>query len=133
MEVWLQILLLGGSLDTRLGNFTSGNHSASNLNETRNIPWRVRRADNVTTFMCRFSKIPGASNSWNSKGLSSPVIGLLYLCIFYPLDSRPILYQTGPGAAKKRKIPAQAGYRNTTTDTTSSLVSIPTELYLLNT
>jgi hypothetical protein len=39
----------------------------------------VRRADNLTTFMCRLSRNLGASNSWNPEGLSRPVMGLLYL------------------------------------------------------
>jgi hypothetical protein len=42
--------------------------------------------DNLATFMCRFSWNFGASISWNSLGLSRPVIGLLYLynptCIY---------------------------------------------------
>jgi hypothetical protein len=50
---------------------------------TRNISWGyrqpVRRADNLTTFMCRLSRNLGASISWNPKGLSRPVMGLLYL------------------------------------------------------
>jgi hypothetical protein len=41
----------------------------------------VRTADNLTTFMCRVSRNLGASNSWNPKGLSRPVMGLLYLLI----------------------------------------------------
>jgi hypothetical protein len=39
----------------------------------------VRRADNLTTFMCRLSRNSGASTSWNPKGLSRPVAGKLYL------------------------------------------------------
>jgi hypothetical protein len=39
----------------------------------------VRRADNLTTFMCRLSRNLAASTSWNPKGLSRPVMGLLYL------------------------------------------------------
>jgi hypothetical protein len=39
----------------------------------------VRRADNLTTFKCRLSRNLGASTSWNPKGLSRPVMGLLYL------------------------------------------------------
>jgi hypothetical protein len=39
----------------------------------------VPRADNLTTFMCRFSGILGATNSWNPQGLSRFVQGLLYL------------------------------------------------------
>jgi len=52
---------------------------------TRNVTWGlrrpVRRADNLTTFMCRLSWNLGASTSWNPQGLSRPVMGLLYLYI----------------------------------------------------
>ena len=47
---------------------------------TRNISWGkrrpVRRADNLTTFMCRLSWNLGASPSWKPQGLSRPVMGL---------------------------------------------------------
>jgi hypothetical protein len=50
---------------------------------TRNISWcerrPVRRADNLTTFVCRLSWNLRASTSWNPQGLSRPVMGLLYL------------------------------------------------------
>jgi len=57
----------------------------------RNISWGyrrpVRRADNLTTFMCRLSWNLGTSPSWNPQGLCRPVMGLLYLylflCIFF--------------------------------------------------
>jgi hypothetical protein len=39
----------------------------------------VLRADNLITFMCRLSCNVGASNSWNSQGLSRPVQGLRYI------------------------------------------------------
>jgi hypothetical protein len=39
----------------------------------------VRRADNLTTFMRRLSTNLEASTSWDPKGLSRPVMGLLYL------------------------------------------------------
>ena len=39
------------------------------------------RADNPTTFMCRFSWNLGASTSWNPQGLSRPLMGLLYLLL----------------------------------------------------
>jgi len=47
-------------------------------------PWgwqaaAVRRAHNLTTFMCRLSSNMGASTFWNTQGLSRPVVGLLYL------------------------------------------------------
>jgi len=38
----------------------------------------LRRADNLTTFMCPLSLNLGASTSWNPQGLSTPVMGLLY-------------------------------------------------------
>jgi hypothetical protein len=38
----------------------------------------VRRADNLTTFMCQLSRNLGASTSWNPQGLSRPVMGLLF-------------------------------------------------------
>jgi hypothetical protein len=41
----------------------------------------VRSADNLTTFMCRLSRNLGASTSWNPKGLSRPLQGLLYLYV----------------------------------------------------
>ena len=53
---------------------------------TRNISWGyrrpVRRADNLTTFMCRLSWNLGTSTSWNSLDLSKPVKGLLYLYLY---------------------------------------------------
>ena len=49
----------------------------------RNISWggrgaAVRRADNLTTFMCRLSCSLGTSTSWNPQGLFRPVMGLPY-------------------------------------------------------
>jgi hypothetical protein len=38
----------------------------------------MRRADNLTTFMCRLSRNLGALTSWNPKGLSRYVMGLLF-------------------------------------------------------
>ena len=53
---------------------------------TRIVSWGhrrpVRRADNLTTFMCRLSWNLGASTSWNPQGLSRPVMGLLYLYLY---------------------------------------------------
>ena len=50
---------------------------------TRNISWGlrrpVRRADNLTTFMCWLSWNLGASTFWNLQGLSRAVMGDLYL------------------------------------------------------
>ena len=45
----------------------------------RNEP--VRRADNLTTFMCRFSWNLGASTSWEPQDLSRLVMGLFYLLL----------------------------------------------------
>jgi len=39
----------------------------------------VRKADNLTTFMCQLSWNLGVSTSWKPQGLSRPVMGLLYL------------------------------------------------------
>jgi len=39
----------------------------------------MRRADNLTTIMCRLSRNLGASSSWNPLALSRPLLGLLYL------------------------------------------------------
>ena len=56
---------------------------------TRNIFWGlrrpVRRADNLTTFMCRLSWNLGTSTSRNPQGLSRAVMGLLYLLPLYIL------------------------------------------------
>jgi hypothetical protein len=41
----------------------------------------VRRADNLTTYLCWLSWNLGASTSWNPQGFSRPVMGLLYLTI----------------------------------------------------
>ena len=54
---------------------------------TRNISWGqrrpVRRADNLTTFVCRLSWNLGTSPSWNPQGLFRPIMGLLYLYMFW--------------------------------------------------
>jgi hypothetical protein len=42
----------------------------------------VRRAHNLTTFICRLSWNLGASNFWNSQDLSRPVMGLLYIYVY---------------------------------------------------
>jgi len=41
----------------------------------------VRKADNLTTFVCRVPRSLGASTSWNLQGLSRPVQGLPYLLL----------------------------------------------------
>jgi hypothetical protein len=45
----------------------------------------VRRADNLITFMCRWPRNPGASASWNPKGLSRRVVGKLYVYLAFIL------------------------------------------------
>jgi len=56
---------------------------------TRNISWGlrrpVRRADNLTIFMCRLSWNLGTSNSWKLLGLSRHVMGLLYLYLIFTM------------------------------------------------
>ena len=42
----------------------------------------MRRADNITTFMCRLSWNLAATTSWNPLGLSRPVMGLLDLYLY---------------------------------------------------
>jgi hypothetical protein len=44
----------------------------------------VRKADNLTTILCRCHEICGILTSWNPLGHSRPVTGLLYL---YFLDA----------------------------------------------
>ena len=45
----------------------------------------MRKADDLTTFMCWLSWNLGASTSWNTQGLSRTVIGLLYLFTWRPM------------------------------------------------
>jgi hypothetical protein len=49
-------------------------------------------ADNLTTFMCRLSRNLGASTSWNPKGLSMPVMGLLYLYLIRKEYKKPKMH-----------------------------------------
>jgi hypothetical protein len=82
----------GSILDGIIGifhwHYPSGRTMALGLTQgltemsTRNISWG-RRADNLTTFMCRLSWNLGTSTSWNPQGLSRPVMGLLYLYCYY--------------------------------------------------
>jgi hypothetical protein len=51
----------------------------ANMEHLWNDTRKGKRADNLTTFMCRLSRNLGASTSWNPVGLSRPVMGLLYL------------------------------------------------------
>jgi hypothetical protein len=67
-------------------------HCASNRKVAGSIPdgvigichWHNHSgwADNLTTFMCQLSWNLGALPSWNTQGLSRPVMGLLYLLLF---------------------------------------------------
>jgi hypothetical protein len=54
----------------------------------------VRRADNLTTFICRLSWNLGASTSWNPQGLSRSVMGLLcfYVRVLYP-EQATVLFE----------------------------------------
>jgi len=63
--------------------YSPGVDSASNRNEYQEYflggkRRPVRRADNLTTVICRLSWNLGASTSLKPQGLSSPVIGLLF-------------------------------------------------------
>jgi hypothetical protein len=60
-----------------------GRTMALGLTQPLTERWPVRRADNLTTSMCRLSCNLGASTSLNPQGLSRPVMGLLYL--FYSI------------------------------------------------
>jgi hypothetical protein len=54
----------------------------------------VRRADNLTKFMCRLSLNLGASASWNPQGLSRPAMGLVYLYLYSVIGDVPYAYDT---------------------------------------
>jgi len=54
----------------------------------------MRRADNLTTFMCRLSRNLGASASWKPQGLSRPVMGLLYLYLYLVLTTIYVAYSS---------------------------------------
>jgi hypothetical protein len=63
---------------------TSGRSVALGSTQPLNRKRPVRRADNLTTFMCRLSRNSEAWTSWNPKGLSRPTAGKLYLLhVFY--------------------------------------------------
>ena len=46
----------------------------------------MRRADNLTTFMCRLSWNPGASTSWDPQVLPRPIKGFLYSYLYSQLS-----------------------------------------------
>jgi hypothetical protein len=64
-------------------NYGPGVDSASNRNEYHEyFLWgKGGRYVGLTTFICRLSRNLGPSTSWNHKGLSRPVMGLLYFCL----------------------------------------------------
>jgi hypothetical protein len=79
-----------------------GVDSASNRNEYQAYflggkTRPVRKADNLTTFMCRLSRNLGASTSWNPLGLSRPVMGLLYL------STKPVMTFASPSTFRCSK------------------------------
>ena len=53
--------------------------------------WPMRRAENLTTFMCRLSWNAGTSTSWNPQGLSRPVYGIVLLLLLFTGDQILIL------------------------------------------
>jgi len=84
-------------------HYGPGVDSASNRNEYQEYfqgdkRRPVRRADNSTTFMCRFSWNLGVSTSWKPQGLSRPVMGLLYLLFISVrgwVNSRAVVWPEG--------------------------------------
>jgi hypothetical protein len=52
----------------------------------------VRRDDNSTTFIRRLSRNLGASNFWNSLGLSRPVMGLIFTYKYSGIDNADSTY-----------------------------------------
>jgi hypothetical protein len=68
-------------------------------------------ADNLTTFMCRLSRNLGASTSRNPKGLSRPVMGLLFLKDSFAKSTgkncRPYYY---PSVGVRKLYPTNVSY-----------------------
>ena len=66
---------------------------------TCNISWEkrrpVRRADNLTTFMCRLSWNLGAWSFWNPQGLSRPVMRLLMCTVEWLIHTYRYLFLIG--------------------------------------
>jgi hypothetical protein len=87
---------------------------------TRNISWGyrrpVRRADNLTTFMCRLSWNMGSSTYWNPQGLPRPVMVLIYLYLYYPADSESLYRLSYRGPSQNLR----TGIRIATYHTTNS-------------
>ena len=83
--------MVAGSIPDGVGIFHSHNHSSLTIAQgltqpltetsTRNVSWGerrpVRRADNLTTFMCHLSWNLRTSASWKPQGLSRPVMGFI--------------------------------------------------------
>ena len=75
----------------------------------------VRRADNLTTFMCWLSWNLGVSTSWNLQGLPRPVMGLLYLLFCWDTLSLPWKrYDPWSGVKCRQNTVATVGYLNNT-------------------
>jgi hypothetical protein len=55
------------------------------LGSTQPLTEMSTRADNLTTFMCRLPRNLGALTSWKPKGLSRPVMGLVYLYFIWKI------------------------------------------------
>jgi len=97
---------------------------------TRNISWGwkrpVRRADNLTTFMCRLSWNLGASTSWNPQGLSRPVMGLLYIWRYVRKHNKDMhlicVVRPSPNLQVLVSIVRSHGYLNTQRKTTLNLL-----------
>jgi hypothetical protein len=71
--------------------------SASNRNEYQKYflgdkGGRCLWWDNITTFICRLSWNLGPLTSWITQGLSRPVRGLIYLCLYTALAPRDIKF-----------------------------------------
>ena len=80
----------------------------------------VRRAANLTNFMCFLPWNLGATNSWNAQGLSRVVIGLLYLLLTYLLTTWcRVLLEKLIGLQLVKKYPAFHGTRRFITALTS--------------
>jgi hypothetical protein len=77
--------IAGSIADGAIGIFYWLDLSGCNMSLWSRRP--VRRADNLTTFMCRLSWNVGASASWNPQGLSIPVMGLLYIFLWILISS----------------------------------------------
>ena len=96
---------------------------------TRNISWGwrrpVRRADNLTSFMCGLSWNLRASTSWKPQGLSRPVMELLYfnaLLLIKRYLLTPwcrVLFEKLTGYQLVKKFPAFHGTRRFITVLTS--------------